>query len=98
MKPLLPCRKLNCNASSSLRIGRCCNGCCLVSGSVTSDQIQTGVLRTLGGGIAVRVTPERIVLNNGSVTQADIPAQNGVVHGINQVLMPQELRQEILAL
>jgi uncharacterized surface protein with fasciclin (FAS1) repeats len=70
----------------------------VVPGRVTSDQLQTGGLRTLGGGVAVRVTPERVVINNGSVLRPDIPAQNGVVHAISQVLMPQELRDQILAL
>ncbi len=70
----------------------------VVPGTVTADQLQTGTLRTLGGGVAVRVTPERVVINNGSVLRADIPAQNGIVHAVSQVLMPQELREQILAL
>lgn len=70
----------------------------VVPGAVTSSQIQTGNLRTLGGGVAVRVTSEGIVINNASVVQPDIQAENGVVHVISQVLMPEELRQQILDL
>lgn len=70
----------------------------VIPGEVTADQLQTGTLRTLGGGVAVRVTPERIIINNGSVLQPDIQAQNGVVHSISQVLMPEELRQQIMDL
>jgi uncharacterized surface protein with fasciclin (FAS1) repeats len=65
---------------------------------LTSDQFSTGAVDVLGGTVAVRVTPERIIINNGSVVQPNIQAQNGVVHGISQVLMPQELREQIAAL
>jgi uncharacterized surface protein with fasciclin (FAS1) repeats len=65
---------------------------------VTSDRLQTGTLRTLGGGVAVRVTPAGVFVNNASVIQPDIRAQNGVIHAVTQVLMPQELRQQILSL
>jgi uncharacterized surface protein with fasciclin (FAS1) repeats len=65
---------------------------------LTSDQFSTGAVDVLGGTVAVRVTPERIIINNGSVIQPNIQAQNGVVHGISQVLMPQELREQIAAL
>ncbi|MCU0552409.1 MAG: fasciclin domain-containing protein [Leptolyngbya sp. Prado105] len=66
--------------------------------AVTSDQLKTGGVSTLGGGVAVRVTPERIIINNGSVVQPDIQAQNGVVHAISQVLVPTTLRQQLLSL
>jgi uncharacterized surface protein with fasciclin (FAS1) repeats len=65
---------------------------------VGSSNFSTGSTRVLGGGIAVRVTPERIIVNDGSVVQPDIQAQNGVVHGISRVLMPRELREQIAAL
>lgn len=66
--------------------------------ALPSSNITTGSVSTLGGGIAVRVTPERIIVNNGSVVQPDIQAQNGVVHAINQVLLPRELREQLLSL
>jgi uncharacterized surface protein with fasciclin (FAS1) repeats len=65
---------------------------------LTSDQFTTGAVDVLGGTVAVRVTPERIIINNGSVVQPNIQAQNGVVHGISQVLMPRELRDQITSL
>lgn len=67
----------------------------VVPGEVRSNQLRTGVVDTLGGGIAVRVTPERVIVNDGSVVRADIPAANGVVHVVNRVLIPQELRQQL---
>lgn len=67
----------------------------VVPGEVTSSELTTGGVRTLGGGIAVRVTPDRIVINDGSVIQPDIQAANGVVHVVNRVLLPRELRQRL---
>lgn len=68
----------------------------VVSGEVTSSELQTGGVDTLNGGIAVRVTPERIVVNDGSVIRADIQASNGVVHAVNRVLLPPQIRQQLV--
>lgn len=65
---------------------------------LTSNQLNTGGVDTLGGGIAVRVTPERIVVNDASVIRSDIQTENGVVHVVNHVLMPSDLRQQITSL
>uniref|UniRef100_UPI00187DE9AB fasciclin domain-containing protein n=1 Tax=Oculatella sp. LEGE 06141 TaxID=1828648 RepID=UPI00187DE9AB len=65
---------------------------------LTSDELTTGALTTLGGGLAIRVTPERVVVNDGSVVRADIQAGNGVVHVVNRVMIPPDLRQQIEAL
>lgn len=67
----------------------------VVPGEITSNQLQTGGVSTLGGGLAVRVTPERIIVNNGSIISADIKASNGVVHAINRVLLPPQIRQQL---
>lgn len=67
----------------------------VVEGTVTSNQLQTGTVDTLYGGVAVRVTPERVIVNNASVTNANIAASNGVIHAVNRVLLPQQLRQTI---
>jgi uncharacterized surface protein with fasciclin (FAS1) repeats len=63
-----------------------------------SNQLNTGGVDTLGGGIAVRVTPDRIIVNDGSVIRSDIQTRNGIVHVVNRVLMPSELRQQIISL
>jgi uncharacterized surface protein with fasciclin (FAS1) repeats len=70
----------------------------VVPGRVNSGALSTGKVETLGGGIAVRVTPDRVVVNNGSVIRADIPAANGVVHVVNRVLLPSQLRQQLVNL
>ncbi len=70
----------------------------VVPSELTSSQLNTGGVDTLGGGIAVRVTPERIVVNDGSVIRSDIQTENGVVHVVNRVLIPSALRQQITSL
>ncbi|MGB3638716.1 MAG: fasciclin domain-containing protein [Rivularia sp. (in: cyanobacteria)] len=67
----------------------------VTKGKVTSNQLQTGTVNMLYGGVAVRVTPGKVVVNNASVTNANIGASNGVIHAVNRVLLPQQLRQTI---
>lgn len=67
----------------------------VVKGKVTSSELTTGTVDTLYGGVAVRVTPQRVIVNNASVTNANIAASNGVIHAVNRVLLPQQLRQTI---
>lgn len=70
----------------------------IVPNELASSQLSTGSVDTLGGGIAVRVTPDRIIVNDGSVIRSDIQTANGVVHAVNRVLMPSGLRQQIVSL
>jgi uncharacterized surface protein with fasciclin (FAS1) repeats len=67
----------------------------VVNGRVTANQLSTGTVDALYGGLAVRVTPQRVIVNNASVTNANIAASNGVIHAVNRVLLPQQLRQQI---
>ncbi len=68
----------------------------IVKGELAAKELTTGKLNTLGGSVAIRVTPERIILNDSSITHADIPATNGVIHSINRVLIPRNLRNTII--
>lgn len=71
----------------------------VVPGRVRSTDLKDGSVTSLqGSGIAINVTPERVVVNNGSVTAADIAASNGVVHQINRVLIPEALKPQVAAL
>jgi uncharacterized surface protein with fasciclin (FAS1) repeats len=70
----------------------------VVPQQLSSSQIRTGTLRTLGGGLAVRVANGQVFVNDGSVIQPDIRANNGVVHAVNRVLLPREIRQQLIAL
>lgn len=69
----------------------------VVPGEVTSNQLSTGPVSTLGGGVAIRVDEDRVVVNDGSVVEADIQASNGVIHAVNRVLLPRELRQNLIS-
>jgi uncharacterized surface protein with fasciclin (FAS1) repeats len=67
----------------------------VVPGEVTSDDIQTGPVDTLNGGVAVRKDPDRVIVNNASVIEPDIPASNGVIHAINRVLIPPDVQARL---
>ncbi len=69
----------------------------VVPAKVTSNQLSTGSVNTLGGGVAVRIAEDRVIVNNGSVVQPDIQASNGVIHAINRVLLPTKLRQTLIS-
>ncbi|MEB3177476.1 MAG: fasciclin domain-containing protein [Nostocaceae cyanobacterium] len=71
----------------------------IAPGEITSSQLATkSSLPTLGGGVSVRRNPERVIINNASLVQPDIPASNGVVHTISRVLIPPRLREQISSL
>lgn len=67
----------------------------LVPDEVMSSDLSTGVVDTLNGGLAVNVSPERVVVNDASVVQADVPADNGFIHVINRVLIPDGLAESL---
>lgn len=67
----------------------------VVPDEVTSDELETGVVDTLNGGVAVRVDPDRVIVNDGSVILPDVPASNGVIHAINRVLIPPSTSAEL---
>lgn len=68
----------------------------VVSGAVTSSQIQSGNVTTLAGApVAIqRGEDGTVTVNNAKVTQADIQASNGVIHAIDQVILPQETQSQ----
>ncbi len=63
----------------------------VVSGNVLSSDLSTGPVTTVNGGmIDVEVSGAGVVLNGTSnVTTADIEASNGVIHIIDEVLIPE---------
>lgn len=67
----------------------------VVPDEVTSDELETGVVDTLNGGVAVRVDPDRVIVNDSSVILPDVPASNGVIHAINRVLIPPSTSAEL---
>lgn len=67
----------------------------VVQGEITSDEITSGPVDAMGGGLAVNVSESGVVVNNASVINPDIEASNGVIHGINRVLIPEALQQQL---
>jgi uncharacterized surface protein with fasciclin (FAS1) repeats len=65
----------------------------VVPGSITSEQIAAGDVTTVEGSAAtVAVTAGKVTVEGASVVQADILASNGVIHAIDQVIMPPGLQ------
>ncbi|MBN3908206.1 MAG: fasciclin domain-containing protein [Nostoc sp. NMS1] len=65
----------------------------VVSGKVLSTDLKSGEVKSLeGGAINVKVDPSTgVTVNDAKVTQADIKASNGVIHAIDQVILPPDL-------
>jgi transforming growth factor-beta-induced protein len=60
----------------------------VVAGTVLSTGLTDGLVPTLeGNDVLVSITPG-VTINNANVTTADVPADNGVVHIIDNVLLP----------
>ncbi len=65
----------------------------VVPGRVLSSNLSSGQVNTVEkGAVNVQVSGNRVTVNNARVTQADISASNGVIHVIDKVLLPPDLR------
>ncbi|MEB3311033.1 MAG: fasciclin domain-containing protein [Snowella sp.] len=61
----------------------------VVSGEVTSNQIRPGQVKTVEGSpVTVSIKDGKVMVGSAKVTSADIDASNGVIHVIDQVLLP----------
>ncbi|MFN6514426.1 MAG: fasciclin domain-containing protein [Nostoc sp. CreGUA01] len=63
----------------------------VIPGRITSQQLTSGEVKTVDGTpVKITVTPstKAITINNAKVTQPDIPASNGIVHIVDQVILP----------
>ena len=67
----------------------------VAAGELPSTDITGGGLSALSGGLAIAVTDAGIVVNNASVVNPNIEASNGIIHGINRVLIPESLKQQL---
>lgn len=65
----------------------------VVPGKVLSTDLKSGEVKSLEGGtINVKVDPANgVTVNDAKVTQADITGSNGVIHAIDQVILPPDL-------
>jgi uncharacterized surface protein with fasciclin (FAS1) repeats len=64
----------------------------VVPGKVMSTDLKEGPVTTVQGEpMEVKITPQGVFANDGKVTQADIPASNGVIHVIDNLILPPSL-------
>lgn len=63
----------------------------VLPGRFTASQLQSGQVKTVEGSpitIKVDSPSQAVTVNSAKVTQADIPASNGVVHVVDKVILP----------
>ncbi|MEX0599211.1 MAG: fasciclin domain-containing protein, partial [Rhodothermales bacterium] len=62
----------------------------VVQGKVTSEQVVnlTSAATLEGSEISISVVDGSVMINDATVTTADVDATNGVVHVIDTVLLP----------
>ncbi|MCA6612963.1 MAG: fasciclin domain-containing protein [Pseudanabaena sp. M158S2SP1A06QC] len=66
----------------------------VVPGTIYAKDIQSGstLVKTVdGSSIKVTKTNKNVVIDNSKVIKADVKASNGVIHVINNVLLPPDL-------
>ncbi len=65
----------------------------VVKGQVLSTDLKSGEVKSVeGGAINVKVDPATgVTVNEAKVTKADIRGSNGVIHAIDQVILPPSL-------
>jgi uncharacterized surface protein with fasciclin (FAS1) repeats len=65
----------------------------VVPGAAESQILQSGVAKSVeGSSINVQVSGIKIKVNKANVTLADVKASNGIIHVIDQVLLPPGLK------
>jgi uncharacterized surface protein with fasciclin (FAS1) repeats len=61
----------------------------VLPGKVTAAEVKNGNAKTVqGANVALAKSGSYVTVEDAMVTQADVPATNGVVHIIDRVLMP----------
>jgi len=66
----------------------------VVPAALTADQLQSGEVPNLAGeSLSVEADPgaQLVTVNEANVTQPDIQASNGIVHVVDQVILPPAL-------
>ena len=61
----------------------------VVAGKVMAKDVKAGKVKTVQGSEITLGTTGGVMVNNAKVTAADIVADNGVIHVIDSVLLPQ---------
>lgn len=60
----------------------------VVSGNIRSTQLMAGPVATLNGDIEIRLSPSPAINNTSDIIATDVQALNGVIHVIDEVLLP----------
>ena len=71
----------------------------VVPGELIASQLQAGELKTLADRpVNIQIDPaqNQVAVNDASVVQPNIQASNGVIHAVNQVLLPPNVNLEKL--
>ncbi|MUH00198.1 fasciclin domain-containing protein [Scytonema sp. UIC 10036] len=64
----------------------------VVSGSVQSGDLKSGEVKSVeGGAINVKVEQGVVMVNEAKVVQPDVKASNGIIHVIDNVILPPDL-------
>ena len=65
----------------------------VVPKQLTASQLQSGQVRTQEGkSVNVRVNGKQVRVNDSQVIQPDLQASNGVVHIVDRILLPPNLK------
>jgi uncharacterized surface protein with fasciclin (FAS1) repeats len=68
----------------------------VIPGELTANELSEGELKTFDGvpvNIQVDSATNQVTVNNASVVQPNIQATNGIIHAVNQVLIPPNIGQ-----
>lgn len=65
----------------------------VVAGSVLSTDLKAGLVTTVNGNAAVINLKGAPKINDSNIIMTDKKARNGVIHGIDQVLLPRNIMQ-----
>jgi len=60
----------------------------VVSGNIRSNQLTAGSVTTLNGSFNVTLSPSPAINNSSDILATDVQAVNGVIHVIDEVLLP----------
>jgi uncharacterized surface protein with fasciclin (FAS1) repeats len=65
----------------------------VVPGKLTASQLKSGQVKTqAGNSVNVQVNGQQVKVNQSQVTQPDLQAANGVVHIVDRILLPPNVK------
>lgn len=61
----------------------------VVPGKVTAAEVRDGSVKTVeGGSLTLKASSSGVKVNDANVVKADVMASNGVIHAIDEVVLP----------